>query len=266
MTGNRDDFSQSVKTVLAGRAGWKCSFPQCNRSTAGPAVESHDKWIKNGVAAHITAAAPGGPRYDASISPDQRSDISNAIWMCPTHGSLIDKEQAAYTVEEIKSWKIEAESRAARELERSSATHPSQATSPYSSKDIATLASYSGVMSYQVIELIRGERFGSFVRHDVTNPLYQILEMKGNPRYKFQNSALEKLRQNLASEVEAFFTHFGQQSAGLPSGYEYINVSEFSRNDPESRSYWEEQIYETQRLAQGLCSTAMRLLEIKENN
>lgn len=266
MAGNRDDFSQSVKTVLAGRAGWKCSFPQCNRSTAGPAIESLDKWIKNGIAAHITAAAPGGPRYDASMSPEQRSDISNAIWMCPTHGSLIDKEQTAYSVEEIKSWKIAAEGRATRELECSSATHPSQATSLYSSKDIATLASYSKVMSYHVIERIRGEPFGSFVKHDVTNPLYQILDMKDNPRYKFQDSFLEKLRQNLTSEVDAFFRHFGQQSAGLPSGYVYINVSDFSRNNPESRSYWEKQIYETQRLAQRLCSTAMQLLEIKEDN
>ncbi len=265
MTASRDDFSQSVKTILAGRAGWKCSFPDCNRSTAGPAIESHDKWIKNGIAAHITAAAPGGPRYDASMSSEQRSDISNAIWMCPTHGSLIDKEKTAYTVEAIKGWKIAAESRATRELEHDS-THLSQRTSRYSSKDTAILASYSEVMPYHTIELIRNEPFGRFVKHDVTNPLYHILDMNGNPRYKFQDSALERLRQTLNSEVEAFFRHFGQQSAGLPTGYEYINVSELSRNDPESRSYWEEQIYETQRLAQKLCSTAMQLLEIKENN
>ncbi|MBY4869044.1 hypothetical protein K6W76_21435 [Burkholderia anthina] len=266
MTVSRDDFSQSVKTILAGRAGWKCSFPNCPCSTAGPAIESHDKWIRNGVAAHITAAAPGGPRYDASMSPEQRSDISNAIWMCPTHGSLIDKEKTAYTVEEIKSWKIAAESRATRELEYGSTTHPSQTTSRYSSKDTAILASYSEVMPYHTIELIRSEPFGSFVKHDVTNPLYQILDMKGNPRYKFQDPILERLRQTLTSEVEAFFRHFGQQSGGLTTGYEYINVSEFSRGDPESRPYWEEQIYETQRLAHTLCSTAMQLLEIKENN
>lgn len=266
MAASRDDFSQTIKTTLAGRAGWKCSFPHCNRSTAGPAIESHDKWIKNGVAAHITAAALGGPRYDAAMSPEQRSDISNAIWMCPTHGSLIDKEKTAYTVEEIKDWKVAAESRATRELEHGSATHPSQATSRYSSKDTAILASYSEVMPYHTIELIRGEPFGSFVKHDVTNPLYQILDMKGNPRYKFQDFALEGLRQTLTSDVEAFFRHFGQQSGGLPTGYQYISVSEFSRNDPESRSYWEGQIYETQRLAQRVCSSAMQLLEIKENN
>ncbi len=266
MAVSRDDFSQSVKTILAGRAGWKCSFPNCPYPTAGPAIESHDKWIRNGVAAHITAAAPGGPRYDASMSPEQRSDISDAIWMCPTHGNLIDKEKTAYTVEEIKSWKTAAESRATRELEYGSATQTSQMTSRYSSKDTAILASYSEVMPYHTIELIRSEPFGSFVKHDVTNPLYQILDMKGNPRYKFQDPVLERLRQTLTSEVEAFFRHFSQQSGGLPTGYEYINVSEFSRNDPESRPYWEEQIYETQRLAHMLCSTAMQLLEIKENN
>ena len=264
-TTKRDDFSQSVKTNLAGRAGWKCSFPTCDRSTAGPATQSSGKWIKNGIAAHITAASPGGPRYDASMSPKERKDISNAIWMCPTHGSLIDKEDNAYTVEEIKSWKIIAERRATHELEHGTTTSPSQKPSRYSPKDIATLTSYSKVMSYNIIELIKNEPFGSFVKHDVTNPLYEILDMAGNPRYKFQDSTLEELRQRLNLEVKEFFLHFSKQSGGLPAGYEYINVSTYSSHAPGMRSYWENEVYETQKLARKLCSTAMQLLEIKEN-
>lgn len=265
MAANRDDFSSTVKMTLAGRAGWMCSFLGCRQVTAGPASESADKWIKNGIAAHICAAAPGGPRYDPSMTPEERSDISNAIWMCPTHGSLIDKEQNGYTVDQLRTWKISAESRARHEMENGRNNHYLQNTSPYSTKDIATLTSYCDVMSFSTIERIRSELFGSVVMHDVTDPLYEILEMKDNPGFRFQDADLERIRKTLNAQVMAFFRHFGQQSGGLPTHYEYINISERTRDDPASRPYWEEQIYEAQRLARELCSSAMQLLEIKES-
>jgi hypothetical protein len=266
MAERRDDFSGTVKMALAGRVGWKCSFPNCPATTAGPAQESPDKWIRNGIAAHITAAAPGGPRYDANLTPEQRSDISNGIWMCPTHGSLIDKEKTAYKADEIRAWKIAAESRATRELELSHSNgHPNTA-SRYSSKDTATLEKYSEVMSYTTIELIRNEQFGSFVRDSVTNPLYEIMGMHENPRFKFQDVNLEKLRQLLYSQVIDFFRHFGQQSAGGRGGYEFVDMGQLTRADPSSRGYWENYVSETQKLAEKLCATAMQLLVIKENN
>lgn len=186
--------------------------------------------------------------------------------MCPTHGSLIDKEKTAYKADEIRAWKIAAESRATRELESSHSNgHPNTA-SRYSSKDTATLEKYSEVMSYRTIELIRNEQFGSFVKDLVTNPLYEILDMHENPRFKFQDANLEKLRQLLYSQVMDFFRHFGQQSAGGRGGYEFVNMGQLTRADPSSRSYWENYVSETQKLAEKLCATAMQLLVIKENN
>ena len=259
----RDDFSPTVKTTLAGRAGWKCSFPNCGRSTAGPSAESADKWIKNGIAAHISAAAPGGPRYDINLTHEQRSDISNAIWMCPTHGTLIDKDQTAYTTADIKEWKAAAELRAKGDLENPPAM-PQR--SGYSAKDTRILSDYSEVLSYQVIQLIRNEPFGSFVKHAVTDPFYKILDMKDDPKFQFQDASLEAIRTTLNSQAMAFFKHFGQHSGGLPSGYEYINMSELARRYPASRDYWQQQIYKTQDLAGALCDTAMSLLRIKENS
>lgn len=264
MGSNRDDFSPAVKMTLAGRVGWRCSFPGCPQTTAGPASESPDKWIKNGIAAHITAAAPGGARYDASMSPEERSDISNAIWLCPTHGSLIDKEQTGYKTDEIKSWKISAETRARHELEHGRTYQSSPTTLRYSQRDISILATYCNVMPYEKIERIRNELFGSIVSHDVINPLYEIWNMENNPSFRFQDPSLENLRQKLNAQVKDFLRHFGQQSGGLPDHYEYINISKLTQQDPESRKYWEGQIYETQRLAGELCASAMQLLEIKE--
>ena len=77
----RDDFSQKTKDTLSERVGGKCSNPNCRRETKGPHSDAQ-KRVSIGQAAHITAAAPGGPRYDPNLTPDQRKDIDNAIWLC----------------------------------------------------------------------------------------------------------------------------------------------------------------------------------------
>jgi len=55
----RDDFSPSVKRLLAERSGYHCSNPSCRRLTSGP-EKSYDGSVNLGVAAHIAAAAKGG--------------------------------------------------------------------------------------------------------------------------------------------------------------------------------------------------------------
>jgi hypothetical protein len=47
--------------------------------------------VNVGVAAYITAASPGGPRYDPALTTDQRSGGENAIWLCQTCGKLVEK-------------------------------------------------------------------------------------------------------------------------------------------------------------------------------
>ena len=62
----RDDFRKTTINLLANRVGWKCSNPGCRRTTRGAGTEPTDV-INIGVAAHITAAAKGGPRYDSCL-------------------------------------------------------------------------------------------------------------------------------------------------------------------------------------------------------
>ncbi|HCT4373341.1 TPA: hypothetical protein OTX76_002035 [Pseudomonas aeruginosa] len=262
MTKNRDDFPNSVKIELAGRVGWICSFPNCGQSTSGPSHDSPEKMIKNGIAAHITAAAPGGPRYDATLTTEQRRSIENGIWMCPHHGSLIDKD-SAYSTAEIKGWKSDAENNARRNLEYGPGF---QMKSPYSPKDLKILEAYSGIFTWVVIERIRGELFGRTVSHDVTNPLDAALGMEKNPAYTFQNASLESLRQTLNSRIWSFYRHFSQQSAGNIGHYDYIDIHECVRRAPEHEQHWKNQIYKTQELAGLICETALELLTIKENN
>ncbi len=104
----RDDFPKSIKDTLFKRVGGFCSNPSCRTSTSGPHEDS-SKAINIGVAAHITAASPGGPRYDSTLRSGERCAAENGIWLCGNCGKLIDSDTEQFTVSVLKSWKTEAE-------------------------------------------------------------------------------------------------------------------------------------------------------------
>ncbi len=101
---------------MAERVGWKCSFPGCNINTVGPDSDDPTKRINNGIAAHIYAAAPNGPRYNPEMTKDERRHITNGIWMCRHHGSLIDADYTEYSAATLMKWKEQAERKTADSL------------------------------------------------------------------------------------------------------------------------------------------------------
>uniref|UniRef100_UPI003F4C0546 hypothetical protein n=1 Tax=Brachyspira catarrhinii TaxID=2528966 RepID=UPI003F4C0546 len=105
---NRDDFDQKTKDILAKRVAYRCSNPKCQRITSGPNLNKF-KATSIGIAAHICAAAPGGPRYDPNMSNDERRSIDNGIWLCSTCARIIDSDPIEYTKELLYNWKDEAE-------------------------------------------------------------------------------------------------------------------------------------------------------------
>ncbi len=86
----RADFPPKVVAKLAQRAAYRCSFPDCDKTTIGPGPDEGQSVIV-GVAAHIYSAAEGGPRGTGGLSYEQRQQIRNGIWLCETHASRIDK-------------------------------------------------------------------------------------------------------------------------------------------------------------------------------
>lgn len=100
----RDDFAEEVKRVIASRANQRCSNPDCRATTCGP-QDDPAKFLNFGVAAHITAASPGGPRYDATLTSEQRSSASNGIWLCQNCAKLVDNDESQFDVGLLKAWK-----------------------------------------------------------------------------------------------------------------------------------------------------------------
>src|ERR1700675_1024013 len=112
----RDDFSPATISALARRSGNRCSNPSCRKPTSGPQPSNSFGVINIGVGAHITAASPGGARYDATLTKEQRTSIENGIWACRDCGALIDRDESAYSVVVLRGWKEQAERAALRDI------------------------------------------------------------------------------------------------------------------------------------------------------
>jgi hypothetical protein len=88
------------------RAGFICSNPVCRANTVAAAESDDDSVVCLGKAAHIAAAAAGGPRFDAQMLPSERASILNAIYLCAACADLIDKNGGAdYSSELLQEWK-----------------------------------------------------------------------------------------------------------------------------------------------------------------
>lgn len=105
------DFTQQTKDLLAKKVGYCCSNPFCRRPTIGSDAIGN-KAINIGEAAHITAAQPGGPRYDPTLTLKERKSEKNGIWLCRNHAAMIDRDETCFTVGMLKNWKRDAERKA----------------------------------------------------------------------------------------------------------------------------------------------------------
>ncbi len=100
---------------MSKRVAFKCSNPDCRKPTVGPNIND-DKATIIGVAAHISAASIGGPRYNPDLTTEQRISIDNGIWLCQNCATLIDKDWENYPTEKLLNWKNKAEDEAYSEL------------------------------------------------------------------------------------------------------------------------------------------------------
>ncbi len=101
---------------MAERTAWRCSFPDCGVITVGPKMGDETKSMNLGEAAHIHAASPKGPRYDSSMSREERKSIGNGIWMCRSHATFIDSDFTEFSAETLRLWKAQAEEIAYKNL------------------------------------------------------------------------------------------------------------------------------------------------------
>ncbi|WP_322085942.1 hypothetical protein [Burkholderia sp. BCC1999] len=164
----RDDFSPKVKQALAERVNYHCSL--CDAPTLGPKKGTADKRFSLGKAAHIKAAARGGPRYDENQTPGERSAIENGIWACATCADLIDRDPDSYEPAELLRIKADAEWQASARAGRPPGSHvPALQTPSAIQRAISLFCSQEAVRQERL-----DPRFDVAVSMGATGPVYEL--------------------------------------------------------------------------------------------
>lgn len=101
---NRDEFTPGTKRKLERRAGMRCSNPECRHQTLAP-TSTGEEFIQKGVASHIEAASPLGPRFREDMTREERRSEANGIWLCQDCGKVVDSKDSKFTVTELHDWK-----------------------------------------------------------------------------------------------------------------------------------------------------------------
>jgi hypothetical protein len=121
--GIRAEFSAATRRIIAERAGYQCSVLNCGRLTIGPGMRPRQT-VRTGIAAHIYAASPDGPRGTGGLSDGERREPENGIWCCTTHGKSIDSDDGRiFSATQLKAWKRLHEARKAAEVNGGSLNH-----------------------------------------------------------------------------------------------------------------------------------------------
>lgn len=113
------DPSPSQVRILFGKSGGRCAYPECGISLVAPSLHVMDQPTNVGKVAHITAASPHGPRYDASLTVEQRRSEPNLILLCGSCHDRVDAQPLFHTTEWLGKAKKDHEDRVSRGYEYS---------------------------------------------------------------------------------------------------------------------------------------------------
>lgn len=116
MAKKRADFSLQTKDIIAKRAAYRCSYPDCNATLIGPGLEPNT--VENiGECAHIYAAAGKGPRSKHNLCAEDLQKPENGIFLCNRHHEMIDKNGGKrYPAETLMLYKQMHEHKISEEL------------------------------------------------------------------------------------------------------------------------------------------------------
>jgi hypothetical protein len=108
------DPPESQVRILFGKNAGRCAYPECGKLLVMSSLHVGDQPKNVGKVAHITAASPHGPRYDASLTTEQRRSEPNLILLCGDHHDAVDAQPAFHTTDWLKTAKADNEGRVSR--------------------------------------------------------------------------------------------------------------------------------------------------------
>ena len=104
---NRRHIKEAVKMMLWGISAGRCEMCNCSLYVDRVfGVEGNYAEL-----AHIHAVSPGGPRFVATMTTEEKNDISNLMLLCDTHHHMIDTNPEDYPGEYLIGQKKRHEDR-----------------------------------------------------------------------------------------------------------------------------------------------------------
>ena len=104
-TSRRDRVPPAQEKVVIARSGNKCAYPSCGTDLTMDPRADGDRPKATGRVAHIAAASPDGPRYDATMTPEERGSADNLIYLCSPHHDAVDSQLNLHTREFLQDAK-----------------------------------------------------------------------------------------------------------------------------------------------------------------
>ncbi|MCZ4279002.1 ABC-three component system protein [Rhodococcoides yunnanense] len=102
---NREpDPLESQVRMLFGRSGGRCAYTDCGKLLVVPSSSRRDQPKNVAKIGHITAASPGGPRYDPLLTKEERRSSANLILLCGNHHDAVDSQLVHHTT----NWLLDA--------------------------------------------------------------------------------------------------------------------------------------------------------------
>lgn len=106
--------------LLYSRAAGKCCFPACGDDCVEEDLATGEI-INSGQIAHIESVGENAVRHNPDLTIEARDSYSNWILLCGKHHPRVDADSAkaekTYTVQTIRQWKSEAETRLVRQTQ-----------------------------------------------------------------------------------------------------------------------------------------------------
>lgn len=108
MTNKARQYKPSTVRRLDTLSGNQCAAPDCTRALIARDNESITSKI-----CHIEAASENGPRFNSSMTDDERRHFDNLVLLCDECHTIIDnmENEKEYPVELLKEWKLNHESK-----------------------------------------------------------------------------------------------------------------------------------------------------------
>lgn len=216
-------ISNEVMRLLYAHSGNRCAYPNCH----APIFE--EDGLLTAECCHIKAFSPGGPRYDAAQTDEERNSGENLILLCTRHHRIVDADEQTYTVDLLREYKQKHEQQYSANVLKLTDEQLSylQMSSETFWKRIEEI-DHANINWLDLKIMVDVDRATSDLLNDFERLLHEIEE---------NFDELEEFDNTLAGKIREYLVNIGVDTTEYDKHTEYPNVNPFDNPHWEMFAY-----------------------------